>query len=703
HRELYPFNFKVDPCSDFFEFTCGVWKDEHPVGPCKSVINQFEILREKIATEMRAIFESSDVSQSKSARAVKAVYRKCMDREKLNHAGARNMIREIRGYGVYWPMLDREKWLRESFNLTTLLIDAFKSSGLQVFIKIDVTIDSKNTSRALIEFSQGRLGLGPHRDYYLDREKYRIEIAAYKELLIKLVKLIHDDANVSIKEEKIAYDVEAIIDFESKLAKILVASEDLSNFTEMYNLRRLSDMQTLMPLVNWTSYFYSVSPPSIHNYLAADPQILIAEIDYVRRLTTLLNSTDSVTITNYVYTRYTLTWVAELGEQYEGIAKEFHYLMSGQREVTPLWKRCVGGAVTRMRYASGALYVSKAFNEETKYAAMEMVVNLQKTFNDILVENGWLDNTTKAAALYKASQMLLQIGYPDFILDDEKLDTYYSGLSISEADSYTQVLKKLNRWKSDLEFKRLINLVNRNEFDFNPASVNAFYNPHTNSIKFPAGILQAPFFHEASPKALNYGGIGVVIGHEITHGFDDAGSQHDAVGGLRNWWNSDVEKEFLKRAQCIVDQYSKIKVPETGQYLNGKLTQGENIADNGGVKIAFKVISQPNIKTYSFLQTYRLTDRLTLYSISYLRKHGEEKRIKGLEEFSNEQMFFIGYGTIWCAHATRDYSWANILTDSHAPQKYRVNRVLANRPEFAAAFNCAVGTPMNPTDRCAIW
>uniref|UniRef100_A0A158P7A9 Peptidase_M13 domain-containing protein n=1 Tax=Angiostrongylus cantonensis TaxID=6313 RepID=A0A158P7A9_ANGCA len=233
-------------------------------------------------------------------------------------------------------------------------------------------------------------------------------------------------------------------------------------------------------------------------------------------------------------------------------------------------------------------------------------------------------------------------------------------LSISEADSYTQVLKKLNRWKSDLEFKRLINLVNRNEFDFNPASVNAFYNPHTNSIKFPAGILQAPFFHEASPKALNYGGIGVVIGHEITHGFDDAAPQRNSL-----------------------------QVPETGQYLNGKLTQGENIADNGGVKIAFK--------------TYRLTDRLTLYSISYLRKHGEEKRIKGLEEFSNEQMFFIGYGTIWCAHATRDYSWANILTDSHAPQKYRVNRVLANRPEFAAAFNCAVGTPMNPTDRCAIW
>uniref|UniRef100_A0A0R3PD92 Peptidase_M13 domain-containing protein n=1 Tax=Angiostrongylus costaricensis TaxID=334426 RepID=A0A0R3PD92_ANGCS len=507
-------------------------------------------------------------------------------------------------------------------------------------------------------FSQGRLGLGPHRDYYLDREKYRVKIAAYKELLIRLVKLIHDDANVSIKEEQIAYDVEAIIDFESKLAKIVVATEDLSNFTEMYNLRRLSDMQTLMPLVNWTSYFYSVTPPSIHNYLAADPQILIAEIDYMGRcrqswsflevcksqfdfrLTTLLNFTDPVTITNYVYTRYTLTWGGELGEQYEGVAKEFHYLMFGQRETTPLWKRCVGGAMARMQYASGALYVRKAFNEETKYAAMEMVVNLQEAFNDILLENDWLGNTTKAvsgesfqkkrvlkstqAALDKASQMLLQIGYPDFILDDEKLDRYYS-----------EMLEKLNRWKSDFDFKRLIKPVNRNEFDFNPASVNAFYNPHTNSIKFPAGILQEPFFHEASPKALNYGGIGV-------------------------------------RAQCIIDQYSKIKVPETGQYLNGKLTQGENIADNGGVKVAFK-------------------------------KYGEEKRIKGLEQFSNEQMFFIGYGTIWCAHATRDYSWASILTDSHAPQKYRVNRVLANRPEFAAAFNCAVGTPMNPTDRCAIW
>ncbi|KAJ1358329.1 hypothetical protein KIN20_016737 [Parelaphostrongylus tenuis] len=285
--------------------------------------------------------------------------------------------------------------------------------------------------------------------------------------------------------------------------------------------------------------------------------------------------------------------------------------------------------------------------KKQKNATMEMIYDLQEAFHDTLLENDWLDNSTKTFAIDKASQMLAKIAYPDFILDDTKLDNYYSGLSIKESDSYSQMRDELNRWNNDFEYKRLVKPVDRNEFRFNPTSVNAYYDVFTNSIKFPAAILQAPFFHKYFPKALNYGGIGVVIGHEMTHGFDDGGSQHDAVGNLRNWWSAGVQKEFLKRAQCIVDQYGRIKVPETGQLLNGRLTQGENIADNGGVKVAFK---------------------------------------------------------IWCGDETRESLSANILTDTHAPHKYRVNRVLANRPEFAAAFNCAVGTPMNPTtDRCAVW
>ncbi|KAJ1358330.1 hypothetical protein KIN20_016738 [Parelaphostrongylus tenuis] len=329
-------NISMNPCSDFYEFTCGIWKSEHPIGPCKSAINQFHILGDKVAAKMRATFESPEVLQSKSACTAKAIYRKCMDREELNRIGAKNMIREIREYSVSWPMLDRDKWRHERFNLTTLLIDALRKRGVQAFIRTDIITDTKNATRAVIEFSQGFLRLGPHRDHYLDKEKYKEKIDAYQKVFVKLVKLIHEETNVSIDEKAIAYDVGKIFEFESKLAGITEAKEDLRNFTEMYNLRRLSDVGILMPLIDWNTYFHSVAPSSIHKYLAADPPVLLAQIDYMRRLTNLLNSTDSVTITNYVYTAYSLALIDELGERYEGVAREFKYLTFGRKSKTPV-------------------------------------------------------------------------------------------------------------------------------------------------------------------------------------------------------------------------------------------------------------------------------------------------------------------------------------------------------------------------------
>ncbi|KAJ1350444.1 hypothetical protein KIN20_006235 [Parelaphostrongylus tenuis] len=672
-------NSSVDPCVDFFEFTCGKWKAKNPIPDHKTRYSQLSIVRDKVQAEMREIFESKEVFPSKSATALKAMYRRCMDKDALNKIGAKKMIERIRNFGE-WPMLEENKWRAEHFDLTTLLVNIGAVRGVDIFISNYVTIDSRNVSRRLIEFDQGILGLGGStRDYYLDREKFGEKIAAYRNFLISKVKLLHEDVSLPVNEKKIASDVDEIIELETELAKILVAKEDRRNYTEMYNLRRLSDMQALMPLVDWDRYFHFIAPFSINSYLASDPQILITEIDYMKRVTDLINSTDPRIITNYAYLSYTSSWGGELGERYEDIAQEFSRVMYGQKMKAPRWKDCTTATMSRLKYATGSLYVQKLFNEVSKNATLEMINDLRDTFYNMMAESDWMDETTKARALEKADLMLRQIGYPDFILDNEKLDDHYSGLSIEESDSYSEMMEKLSRWGIVFSFERLMKPVDRNEFDINPAVVNAFYSPTSNSIKFPAAILQAPFFHQTFPRALNYGGIGAVIGHEITHGFDDAGRQFDAVGNLRDWWTSDVKKKFEKRAQCIIDQYSGIEVPGTGLHVNGKLTQGENIADNGGVKQAFKA--------------YR----------KYLKKFGEEKRIKGLEEYDNEQMFFLGYAMIWCGHSTTDSLINLILTDNHAPVKYRVNQVLANQPEFAAAFNCSAGTPMNPTKRCAVW
>uniref|UniRef100_A0A0K0DLZ4 Peptidase_M13_N domain-containing protein n=1 Tax=Angiostrongylus cantonensis TaxID=6313 RepID=A0A0K0DLZ4_ANGCA len=390
-------------------------------------------------------------------------------------------------------------------------------------------------------FSQGFVQLVPHRDYYLNIEEYGRMTELYKQYLIQMVELLYKDAGGSSSSQRqIEYEIEEIMDFESKLAKIMVDDEDQMSHTEMYNLRRLSEMQALMPLVgisfitcvqfmktlhfekgiakvNWTNFFYSITPPTVHGYIAADPEIMIEEIDYMKRLTKLLNSTDSVIIANYVYVSYTLRWRSELGIKYHRAAHP------------PSRTKCFTNWMERMREACHNAMPKRFWCTETRNATLEMVNYVKEAFQDMLVENDWLDSSTKASALDKARNIRRVIGYPDFILDDKKLDDFYSGLDITESDSYTEMMEKWIHWRISHEFKRLVT---------------------------PA----------------------------------------DAV-----------------------------EVLGTNLNVNSTLPQRGMIAEHGGVKVAFK------------------------------------NRIQ------------------------------------------RVNQVLANQPEFAAAFNCPVGTPMNPTSRCAIW
>ncbi|KAJ1350438.1 hypothetical protein KIN20_006228 [Parelaphostrongylus tenuis] len=381
----------VDPCVDFFEFTCGNWKAKHPIPSDKTSHSQFHVLGDKIQAEMRAIFESDEVFPSKSVTALKALYHRCMDIDTLNRIGARKLIETIRSFGE-WPMLEGNKWRADQFDLTTLFINNAAVRGVQIFINIDVAIDSNDVSRRILQFDQGETGLS--REFYCDKERYGKIITAYRRFLINKVKLLHEDANLPVNAMKIASDVDEIIKLETELAKIVVAEEDRSNHTEMYNLRRLSDMQKLMPLVDWNRYFHFIAPFSIHSYLDNDPQILITEMDFLKRVTNLINSTDPRTITNYAYLSYTSAW-------------------------------------------DGELELSKS--QAAKNVTLEMVRDLQDAFYSMVVESDWMDKTTKARALEKAEHMLPQIGYPDFILDNEKLDDYYSGDTLPEKITHKEL------------------------------------------------------------------------------------------------------------------------------------------------------------------------------------------------------------------------------------------------------------------------
>ncbi|CAI4228271.1 unnamed protein product [Auanema sp. JU1783] len=672
-------NLTADPCDDFFEFACGRWIAGNPIPKDLTSYGNFQKLREKIQMEMRDLYESDKKPTSKAIDMLRSIYKGCMDEQKLNDVGSAELLDSLKTMN-YWPMLHTTLWQESHFDLTDLLIHIASSRGTDVFIDIYVGTDIKNVTRRLIQFDQSSLGLGSStREYYLNPDKYSKQMNAYRALLINKTKLLTSDAGMDVHDNRIEKDVEELLDFETKFANITVPEDERRNFSALYNLRHLSDLNDLFPLMDWNRYFRAVMPFETHEYLDTNPEIVITEIDYFRRLAELLQSTDPRIITNYVLMRFTSSWSMQLGSKYEDIAQDFARDMYGRKEKAPRWKDCVSSTNGKMMFASGSMYVRGHFDKESKNTTLSMIGDLQEAFHNMLVENDWMDKDTKEFAKKKADEIIKQIGYPDFILDDEKLDDWYKELQIEATDSYSQMINKQIRYATNFQYKRLLEPVDRTEFGANPATVNAFYSSIKNAIMFPAAILQVPFFHHSYPKALNYGGIGAVIGHEITHGFDDQGRQFDDIGNLRDWWDATTTEKFEERTKCVVEQYGSIEVPDIGLKINGKLTQGENIADNGGIKEAFKAYKR------------------------YLERNGPEKRIAGLEQYDNEQMFFIGYSQTWCGHMTPESSIRQILTDPHAPGRYRVNVVLQNQPEFAAAFKCPSGSAMNPTHRCSVW
>lgn len=674
---------RVDPCDDFFDFACGKWVVNNPIPDDLTSYGHFSELREKVNHEMKALFESPEEPTSLAIKHLKSLYHGCMNVDDLNGRNSSELLSRIEKYG-YWPIISPDKWKEENFDLTDLLVHVGRSRAIDVFVDVYVSLDQKKATRRLLNFDQGGLGLGSSaRDYYLNDTRYGSQMAAYKRYMIEKISTFAKDAGGAYRSdpEEIANEVDKIIHFEREFARILTPDEDRRNFTKMYNLHHLSEMQKVFGLMNWTKYFDWLVPEDMHEYLKSDPEIILAEPEFFVRLTKLLNSTPKKVLANYILWRFASAWSFQLDERYDDIQQHFLKSFLGKKAKSPRWKDCAQAASTRMSYASGAMYVRAHFDRSSKEAALAMIQDLRASFRAMLAVNDWMDPGTKEYALTKAEQMLSLIGFPDFLYNDTQLDDYYKNFTLNPDDHYALQVEKASIWSQRKAFKRLVEPVERDEFGTSSAVVNAFYSGVKNAITFPAAILQAPFFDQSFPKALNYGGIGAVIGHEITHGFDDQGAQFDGRGNLKDWWDPMTQKRFVERKKCIIDQYSAFSVPQTGLKVNGVLTQGENIADNGGIKQAYAAYQ------------------------AYLRKHGQEKRLPGLERYNNEQLFFISYAQTWCGHTKPETLIRQILTDPHSPYRFRVNGVVVNHPEFTNAFKCQAGSAMRYSEerRCSVW
>ncbi|KAL3123466.1 hypothetical protein niasHT_004638 [Heterodera trifolii] len=672
---------RVDPCDDFFEFSCGKWVVNNPIPSDLSSYGHFSELREKVNSEMRELFDDPEPSSSNAINTLKQLYRGCMNVAGLSSRKSSELMAHVEKFG-YWPIIHGKKWRPEKFDFTELLVNVGRSRAIDVFIDVYVSLDQKNVSRRVLNFDQGGLGLGAGaRDYYLNDTRYGKQMAAYGRYMTKKIHTFATDAGIHRTEAEIGRDVAEIIQFEKEFARILIPDEERRNFSKMYNIRHLSEMERhVFSDMNWSTYFGWLVPDEMRPYVASDPEVVLAEPAYFVRLAHLLRRTDKRIIANYVLWRYASAWSFQMDERYDDIQQDFLKAFLGKQSKSPRWKDCSSSVSQRMSYASGAMYVRKHFDKKSKTAALEMIEDLRGAFQQMLVANDWMDTDTREFAMEKAQQMINLIGFPDFLFNDTQLDDYYKNLVLHPNDHYAEMVEKVSAWAQKKAFRRLIEEVDRSEFGTSSAVVNAFYSGVKNAITFPAAILQAPFFDQSFPKAVNYGGIGAVIGHEITHGFDDQGAQFDGIGNLKDWWDPNTQQHFVERKRCIIDQYSSFEVPDINLHVNGILTQGENIADNGGIKQAYRAYK------------------------TYLNKLGrEEKRLPGFERYNNEQIFFISFAQTWCGHTKPETLIRQILTDPHSPYRYRVNGVVANQPEFTRAFGCPAGARMNPARRCSVW
>uniref|UniRef100_A0A915BWX3 M13 family peptidase n=1 Tax=Parascaris univalens TaxID=6257 RepID=A0A915BWX3_PARUN len=677
---LSSINSKVDPCEDFFQFACGRWVHENEIPKDLSSYGHFAKLREKVSAEMKRLFESKEKSPSKAINNIRQIYQGCMDVERINKQRGMELLEAIKEMG-YWPIIHADLWRPEHFDLTDLLISVGVSRAVDVFVDVYVSPDQRNVSRRMIHIDQGSLGLGASsRDYYLNVTRYAKQVIAYHNYITQKILLIAEDAGRPTKVADIVDQIDEIVEFEKALAEIMISEDQRRNYTKLYNVHKLSELGNLLPVVDWDRYFRALMPFDLHSYLDADPDIIVNEVDFLKRLATLLEATESRIIANYIIWRYTSAWSFQLGARYDDAQQEFLRMLIGKRAKSPRWKDCSSAASGRMSYAAGALYVRAHFNKADKSVALAMIDDLHTAFREMVRNSDWMDNRTKHIAIEKSKAMQSLIGYPDFIYSDKELDDYYKELKLEPGETYASMVQKTSRWAQQRSFRRLLEPVDRSEFGISSSTVNAFYSSLKNGITFPAAILQAPLFDRSFPKAVNYGAIGSVIGHEITHGFDDQGSQFDKEGNLADWWDNVTSKRFTERTKCIIEQYNGYSVPGTGLHINGRLTLGENIADNGGIKEAYHAYKR------------------------YVEKLGhEEKRLPGLEQYTNDQIFFISYAQTWCGHSKPEATIRQLLTDPHAPLRFRVNGVVVNQPEFANAFHCPVGSPMNPEKRCVVW
>jgi putative endopeptidase len=640
----------VKPQDDFFLYANGGWIKNTEIPPEYSRWGSFNQLIEQNNDALHKITEKAakTPANSKTAPELQKVgdyYGSGMDEKAIDAARTKPLQDEFNRIDA---IKDRNDVLKE--------IAHIHSFGGNVFFRFGSGQDDKDSTREIAQAGQGGLGL-PDRDYYTKTDdaskKIRDQYVAH---VTKMLTLLGEPA------AKAGDDAKKILAMETSLAQASRTRVELRDPQKNYNKMKQSELQALTPDWNWVDYFKEIN-------LSEPGDINVRQPDFFKAGNTTFTSTPIDDWKAYLRWHLINAMAPELSKDF--VNEDFSFketTLRGTKQIKPRWKRVVTSTDGAIGEALGKLYVADNFPPEAKARALELVNNLKEALADRIKTLEWMDEPTKQEALKKLAAFTVKIGYPDKWRD-------YSLLKIDRGPFVLNAIRADN-FESNRELNKIGKPVDRTEWGMTPPTVNAYYNPNMNEIVFPAGILQPPFFYAKADDAMNYGGIGAVIGHEMTHGFDDQGRQFDATGNLRDWWSPESAAKFKERSQAIVTQYSEYE-PLPGLHVNGELTQGENIADLGGVKLAYAA----------------------------LQKAQAGKPQPKIDGYTPEQRFFLSFAQIWRSKQRDEDLKLRLNTDPHSPAHYRTNGPLSNLPEFAKAFNLPDNSPMirPPDKRVNIW
>jgi putative endopeptidase len=653
----------LSPCDDFYKYSCSKWLTANPI-PADQVYwstgSTLQLWNEAALRETLEASSKNDSQRSAVQQKIGDYWAACMDESGIEAAGLKPLQPELERIGA---LKSKKEITIEIAHLQHLFPGAWEQGDNQTnapFFGFTGQQDYDDASKVVAQLDQGGLSL-PSRDYYIKTDDKSVE--TLKKFRVHAQKMF---VLAGESEAQASADADVVIALETALAKAQMDNVTRRDPKNINNKMSVAEIRTLAPSIDWDAYLKAVKAPASGHYIVTSPDFFRAEDKLL--VEHPLEHWKTYMRWQAIHRAAPLLTKAMVDENFDFFSRT----LAGQKENQPRWRRCVRNADRDLGEALGQAYVDRAFPPESKARTLEMVHAIEQAMHSDIENVSWMTPATKEQAIVKLKGIEDKIGYPTHWRD-------YSSVKVTR-ENYLGNVESATAFEFERQVAKIGKPVDRSEWTMTPPTINAYYDPQLDTINFPAGILQPPFFEKGMDDSVNYGAIGMVIGHELTHGFDDQGRKFDAHGNLRDWWTAEDAKQYDERGKCISDEYTQ-DVPEAGPGVkqNGLLTQGEDTADNGGIHLALMALE------------------------SDLKKQGKSLDDKGPDGWTYRQRFFLSYAYSWCASVRPEVSRMIVTTNPHSLPIFRIDNVVSNMPEFAAAFGCKAGQKMVRENACRVW